>query len=33
MIVASMIYDSFDQKTAGGAVRNDIIQNKDLAKE
>ena len=27
--IASMVYDSFDKKTAGGAVKNEIMQNKD----
>ena len=31
--LATMVYKFFDKKTAGGAVKNDIMQNKELAKE
>ena len=27
--IALMVYNSFDKKTAGGAVKNEIMQNKD----
>ena len=31
--LASMVYNFFDKKTAGGAVKNQIMQNKELAEE
>ena len=31
--LASMVYKSFDKKTAGGAVKNENISNKELAEE
>ena len=31
--LASMVYMFFDKKTAGGAVKNETIQNKELAEE
>ena len=31
--LASMVYKVFDKKTASGAVKNEIIQNKELAEE
>ena len=31
--LASMVYKFFDEKTAGGAVRNENISNKELAEE
>ena len=27
--IALLVYDFFDKKTAGGAVKNEIMQNKD----
>ena len=31
--LASMVYKFFDKKTAGGAVKNEIMQNKELAEK
>ena len=31
--LASMVYKFFDKKTADGVVKNEIIQNKELAEE
>ena len=31
--LASMVYMFFDKKTAGGCVKNEAIQNKELAEE
>ena len=31
--LASMVYNFFDKKTSGGAVKNEIISNIELAKE
>ena len=31
--LASMVYKFFDKKTSGGTVKNEIISNKELAKE
>ena len=31
--LASMVCNLFDKKTAGGAIKNKIIQNKELAEE
>ena len=31
--LASTVYMFFDKKTAGGAVKNETIQNKELAEE
>ena len=31
--IALLVYDFFDKKTAGGAVKNEIMQDKELAKE
>ena len=28
-----MVYKSFDKKTSGGAIKNEILQNKELAAE
>ena len=28
-----MVYKSFDKKTSGGAIKNEIMQNKELADE
>ena len=28
-----MVYKFFDKKTAGGAVKNEIMQNKELAEK
>ena len=30
---ASLVYSFFDKKTVSGAVKNEIIQNKELAEE
>ena len=29
--LASMVYNFFDKKTCGGAIKNEIISNKELA--
>ena len=31
--LAAMVYKFFDKKTAGGAVKNEIMENKELAEE
>ena len=31
--LASMIYKDFDKKSSGGTIKNEIISNKELAKE
>ena len=31
--LAAMIYNFFDKKTVGGAVKNEIMQNKKLAED
>ena len=31
--VASIVYSFFDKKTPGGADKNEIVQNKELAEE
>ena len=31
--LASMVYTFFDEKTGGGAVKNEIMQNKELPEE
>ena len=31
--LASMVYKSFDKKTSGGIIKNEIISNKELAEE
>ena len=32
-LLASMVYNFFDKKTTGGAVKNEIMQNKKLDEE
>ena len=32
-ICASMVYNFFDKKTAGGTLKNEIISNKKLAEQ
>ena len=32
-LLASMVYNFFDKKTTGGAVKNEIMQNKKLEEE
>ena len=32
-VLASMIYTFFDKKTASGAIKNEVMQNKELAEK